>query len=586
MLNFSAIRKKSPYNKVFLLCKFEGRLVLHYVIFLLSPFKIGGIFLLLGSLFNVKKSYGDRMILDIDELKIFQGDRIGLVGENGSGKSTLIKILIGEEERDSGEVTICNSYSYISQGVDFVEECDFDYEWNSTSIKAPNLFDKYLSGGEKVKFKIVNSLKKKSKLIIGDEITSNLDRSTIDSLEKLLLQYDGGLLLVSHDREFLDNVCNIIIELKDGKVKKYNGNYSKYLEVKELENLSEEREYIKYINEKEHLERAIIRKEEIKNSIKRTPKRMGNSEARLHKMGGQKGKKKLDGNVKALKSRIEHLEIKEKPKKVKNIKIKVQDGLEIYSKIVAEGKNICIKRGNKTLIKDSNFVINKGDKVALIGDNGSGKTSLIKEIINNVDNIKVNKRVKIGYFDQEQKILNDNLTILENIKYNSRFEESFIRICLSVFGFKRDDVHKNVGILSGGEKVKVSLCKVLLDDNNLLILDEPTNYLDINSITALEEALSGTDKAFIIISHDRKLISYICNKIFEIKNCKLITFRGNYYDYSQDHKKVRDNKEDEKMLLRTKLSEVLSRLSIEKNDIIKEKLEKEYNKILEKLNNI
>ena len=539
--------------------------------------------MLLGSLFNVKKSYGDRMILDIDELKIFQGDRIGLVGENGSGKSTLIKILIGEEERDSGEVTICNSYSYISQGVDFVEECDFDYEWNSTSIKAPNLFDKYLSGGEKVKFKIVNSLKKKSKLIIGDEITSNLDRSTIDSLEKLLLEYDGGLLLVSHDREFLDNVCNIIIELKDGKVKKYNGNYSKYLEVKELENLSEEREYIKYINEKEHLERAIIRKEEIKNSIKRTPKRMGNSEARLHKMGGQKGKKKLDGNVKALKSRIEHLEIKEKPK---NIKIKVQDGLEIYSKIVAEGKNICIKRGNKTLIKDSNFVINKGDKVALIGDNGSGKTSLIKEIINNVDNIKVNQRVKIGYFDQEQKILNDNLTILENIKYNSRFEESFIRICLSGFGFKRDDVHKNVGILSGGEKVKVSLCKVLLDDNNLLILDEPTNYLDINSITALEEALSGTDKEFIIISHDRKLISYICNKIFEIKNCKLITFRGNYYDYSQDHKKVRNNKEDEKMLLRTKLSEVLSRLSIEKNDIIKEKLEKEYNKILEKLNNI
>ena len=212
---------------------------------------------------------------------------------------------------------------------------------------------------------------------------------------------------------------------------------------------------------------------------------------------------------------------------------------------------------------------------------------MIKEIINNSDNIKVNKRVKIGYFDQEQKILNENLSILENIKYNSRFDESFIRICLSGFGFKRDDVHKNVGILSGGEKVKVSLCKILLDDNNFLILDEPTNYLDINSISALEQALSGTDKGFIIISHDRKLISSICNKIFEIKDCKLITFNGNYYDYSQSHnKKVRNNKEDEKMLLRTKLSEVLSRLSIEKSDIIKEKLEEEYNKILEKLNNI
>ena len=212
---------------------------------------------------------------------------------------------------------------------------------------------------------------------------------------------------------------------------------------------------------------------------------------------------------------------------------------------------------------------------------------MIKEIINSSYNIKVNKRVKIGYFDQEQKILNENLSILKNIKYNSRFDESFIRICLSGFGFKRDDIHKNVGILSGGEKVKVSLCKVLLDDNNILILDEPTNYLDINSISALEQALSGTDKGFIIISHDRKLISSICNKIFEIKDCKLITFNGNYYDYSHsNNKKVRDNKEDEKMILKTKLSEVLSRLSIEKNDIIKENLEEEYNKILEKLNNI
>ena len=163
------------------------------------------------------------------------------------------------------------------------------------------------------------------------------------------------------------------------------------------------------------------------------------------------------------------------------------------------------------------FKVKKNKKIALIGENGCGKTTLIKEIIkNNNPAIKINPRVRIGYFDQSQEILDNQKSILDNIKKDSSFDETFIRINLNLFGFKGDDVYKKVGILSGGEKVNVSLCKIILEDNNFLILDEPTNYLDIVSLKALEESLQNTDKTMLIVSHDRAFINTVCNYIIEI----------------------------------------------------------------------
>ena len=536
---------------------------------------------------KLKKYYHDRLVLDIDKFEILEDEKIGLVGANGAGKTTLIKALIGKIEIDEGQIYLTNSYSYITQNE------NLDIESGNSKIKsmlnAPDKFEEHLSGGEKVKLKIATALKEQKKLVIADEPTSNLDQKSISILEEMLKKHKGSLLLVSHDRDFLDALCNKIVELEDGKIKIYNGNYTKYLKIKEEERNRQEFEYEQFVSEKKRLEAAKIQKMNLSNGIRKTPKRMGNSEARLHKMGGQKGKKSLDGNVKAIQSRIDKLEIKERPKSINQIKIHIKDGLEIVSKNLVEINDLTLSVNGDILLDYVSFKVKKNKKIALIGENGCGKTTLIKEIIkNNNPSIKINPRVRIGYFDQSQEILDNEKSILDNIKKDSSFDETFIRINLNLFGFKGDDVYKKVGILSGGEKVKVSLCKIILEDNNFLILDEPTNYLDIESIKALEESLQNTDKTMLIVSHDRAFINTVCNYIIEIKNNKIEEFNGDYKNYIE-HKANKNTKSSNKknneeiLLLENKMSRIISMLSTESNDNKKEEYEKEYQLTLAKL---
>lgn len=541
----------------------------------------------LAKLDKIKKYYGDRLILDIKDFEILDGDRIGIVGQNGAGKTTMLKVLMGNIEPDEGQIFLTESYSYISQMEYYCGEC----EENKVKklFKAPEKYEDFLSGGEKIKLKISKALSENKKLIIADEPTSNLDSKSIKVLEDMLKGYKGALLLVSHDREFLDSLCNTIIEIEAGSIKVYKGNYSKYLELKSEERKREEFEYNQYLNEKKRLENAVIGKQELRDSIKRTPKRMGNSEARLHKMGGQKAKKNLDNNIKALKSRIDHLEIKKKPQNISETKVNIQGGMEIISKNIVEVKNLNLFAGNKLLIENAAFKIKRGRKVGIIGDNGSGKTTLLKEIIGKEnENIKVANKVTIGYFDQNQSILQRGKSILENVMESSSYDQGFVRINLDNFGFKGDIVYKIVGSLSGGELVKVALCKILLSDNNILILDEPTNYLDINSMEALEKALLNTEKTVIIVCHDRKFIENICDYIIQIKDKSISEFDGNYKEYLNEINKPQINKDErlskEKiMLLKNKLSEVISLLSIEKDASKKEKLENDYTRLLKEI---
>ena len=536
---------------------------------------------------KLKKYYQDRLVLDIDKFEILEDEKIGLVGANGAGKTTLIKALIGNIEIDEGQIYLTNSYSYITQNE------NLDIESGNSKIKsmlnAPDKFEEHLSGGEKVKLKIATALKEQKKLVIADEPTSNLDQKSISILEEMLKKHKGSLLLVSHDRDFLDALCNKIVELEDGKIKIYNGNYTTYLKIKEEERNRQEFEYEQFVSEKKRLEAAKTQKMNLSNGIRRTPKRMGNSEARLHKMGGQKGKKNLDGNAKAIQSRIDKLEIKERPKSINQIKIHIKDGLEIVSKNLVEINDLTLSVNEDFLLDNVSFKVKKNKKIALIGENGCGKTTLIKEIIkNNNPAIKINPRVRIGYFDQSQEILDNQKSILDNIKKDSSFDETFIRINLNLFGFKGDDVYKKVGILSGGEKVKVSLCKIILEDNNFLILDEPTNYLDIVSLKALEESLQNTDKTMLIVSHDRAFINTVCNYIIEIKNNKIEEFNGNYKNYIE-HKANRNTKSSNKknneeiLLLENKISRIISMLCTESNDNKKAEYEEEYQLTLAKL---
>jgi len=536
---------------------------------------------------KLKKYYHDRLVLDIDKFEILEDEKIGLVGANGAGKTTLIKALIGKIEIDEGQIYLTNSYSYITQNE------NLDIESGNSKIKsmlnAPDKFEEHLSGGEKVKLKIATALKEQKKLVIADEPTSNLDQKSISILEEMLKKHKGSLLLVSHDRDFLDALCNKIVELEDRKIKIYNGNYTTYLKIKEEERNRQEFEYEQFVSEKKRLEASKTQKMNLSNGIRRTPKRMGNSEARLHKMGGQKGKKNLDGNAKAIQSRIDKLEVKERPKSINQIKIYIKDGLEIVSKNLVEINDLILSVNGEILIDNVSFKVKRNKKIALIGENGCGKTTLIKEIIkNNNPAIKINPRVRIGYFDQNQEILDNQKSILDNIKKDSSFDETFIRINLNLFGFKGDDVYKKVGILSGGEKVKVSLCKIILEDNNFLILDEPTNYLDIVSLKALEESLQNTDKTMLIVSHDRAFINNVCNYIIEIKNNKIEEFNGDYKNYIE-HKTNRNTKSSNKknneeiLLLENQISRIISMLCTESNDNKKAEYEEEYQLTLAKL---
>ncbi|MBY2477501.1 ABC-F type ribosomal protection protein [Clostridioides difficile] len=539
---------------------------------------------------NLEKYYADRLILDIDKFEVSEGDKIGLVGSNGQGKTTLLKAILGEIEIDEGHIYLTDSYSYISQSENNIETCSNSKE--KSILNAPDKFEEYLSGGEKVKLKIADALSDKKNIIIADEPTSNLDKKSIGILENMFKRYEGALLLISHDRRFLDELCTTILELEDGKLKAYKGNYTDYLMQKDEEVKRADFEYQEYVKEKKRLEKALLYKKALSDGVRKTPKRMGNSEARLHKMGGQTNKKKLDSNVKAIKSRIDKLEIKNKPKVSAEMKIKIQDGMEIISKNLVEVKDMTLDLGNKLLLDNVSFKIKRGKKIALLGDNGCGKSTLIKEILNNKnEHIKINNKVKIGYFDQHQSILNEEKSVLYNTKVNSSFDESFIRINLNLFGFKGDDVYKKVKVLSGGEKVKIALCKIILEDNNFLVFDEPTNYLDIKSMEALEKALINTDKTMLIVSHDRVFTSHICNYIVEIKNTKIREFDCAYDEYTINRNKKtpsRDNqaKKENLLVLENRLTNVISMLSIEKDNLKKEHYELEYNELLKQISKI
>ncbi|HCI56159.1 MAG TPA: ABC-F type ribosomal protection protein [Sedimentibacter sp.] len=532
---------------------------------------------------NIKKFYGDRLVLDIDKLNIYSEDRIGIVGVNGAGKTTLINILSKRTDPDEGWVKIRGKTEYILQ-LDDPEVYEISSEMAS-KFGVNRLWNENMSGGEKTRFKIAKALENESMLIFADEPTSNMDIEGIELAEKMLAEYKGGLIIISHDRSFLDKLCNKIIEIEGGKIKIYEGNYSDYSRQKLHDKERAQFEYDEYIKEKKRLESVIADTKQKVGSIKRPPKRMGNSEARLHKMGGQKAKANLDRKIRNVEKRIEHLEVKEKPKEISKIKIDIMPSDDVYSKIIIEGKKINKSFGNKIIFKDAEFSIYNGSKVALIGPNGCGKTTLIKMIMDRDNSIRLSKGAKIGYFSQDMSILNDNLSIIDNVMESCIYPESFARLLLARLLFKGDEVYKKVGVLSGGEQIKVSFAKILLQDINLLILDEPTNYLDINSLEVMEDTLKDYDRTLLFVSHDRSLITKVATQIMTVENYKIKCFNGTYAEFHEKQNKQKQNGDIsmEIILLENRLSQILGRLSMQLKKEELEALDKEYLEISDKL---
>ena len=504
---------------------------------------------------KISKYYSDRKLFSDVSFNIYSGDRIGLVGANGSGKSTLLKILSGVESPDEGLVKTYTKISFIRQQDDGVPEIASPLLLTQTDGKLLSSlgvkhekFHQNMSGGEKSRARFSFSYDPQAGLLFADEPTSNMDMEASLVIEKELLAFSGAILLVSHDRNLLDRLCSSILEIADGKIRHFSGNYSNYIEQRQQLMNRQLFEYNSYVEEKNRLEMRVKERTKNAHSVLKAPKRMGNSEARLHKRSATESQEKLHNSIDALKTRLEKLDRKEKPQEMSQVKMSINPPKNPTSAVVLRADHISLSFSSLMLLNNVCFEIPSGKRTALLGKNGTGKTSLIELIIkkqeskfggtdvSNDKSLIISPDVKIGYFKQDLSCLDENKSILQNVMAGSTKPEHEVRTILARLLIARDDVFKKISVLSGGEKVKVSLAKILVSEANFLILDEPTNYLDVFSMEALEKVLCDYTGTLLIISHDRKFIENVGQRLLLIDNKNIQTFEGTLHEYKNRQK--------------------------------------------------
>lgn len=532
---------------------------------------------------KLKKYYGDRLIFAIDELKIYDRECVGIVGLNGAGKTTLLNILSGFDPVYEGTVKIYGPCSYITQfaGVDNREIAPGII--GRLGIKNSNI--ETMSGGEKTRLKIACQINSDSKILIADEPTSSLDISGVRLLEKELSEYQGVILLVTHDRRLMDALCTRILEIEEGTVNQYSGNYSDYKRQKEEKAARQRYEYEQYVKEKKRLLSSYYEVKQRSKTMRSTPARMGNSEARLHKGGFKAKQAKLDKAAKALETRITQLKKKKKPLRQDKAVFDQHKKQEIKSRLVLSGEDLAKSFGQRMLFSGGSFQVAYGKKVAVVGDNGTGKSTLLRMIINKEAGIRIAGSAGIGYFNQELNQLDEKSSIIDNVSKNAVLIPEEIRLMLARLLFKRDDVYKNVEVLSGGEKVKTTLAQLLAGGHSLLLLDEPTNYLDINTIEALETLIKEYEGTVLFVTHDRAFIENAAEEVIVIQGRQLVHYRGKYSEY-QAHLILKEKEIEEQnriMCLENRMSEIMGQLcSVTKKEDY-DALDQEYKRILREL---
>lgn len=558
---------------------------------------------------NIKKYYHDRLILFCERLEVHAGDKIGIVGQNGAGKTTLLNILAGEVEADEGTVTRHCDVAYLRQlayqdrkqdrNTSEENESKSDEEENSLEklkiLKELGVKDKLgaslVSGGEQTRLEMAQALSKGRLILLADEPTTNLDVQGIDLLKEKLKQVET-LLLISHDRTLLDEFCHKIIEVRNGKLAFYEGNFSAYLEQKRKQEGRAQAEYEQYLQEKRKLEGAIRRQREKAKSTRKAPARMGNSEARLHKGTVQEKQKKLHRTVNSLKTRLEQLKVKEKPKVEPVIKLDFSLTDPPRNKIVISCEDLCFSYGQNEIFRHAAFKLYNGSRTALVGPNGSGKTTLLNLIYQQAMGTRESREIylvpkaRIGYFFQGFENLDYDRTILENVREDSVQDETTIRTILARLLFIGDDVYKKVGVLSGGEKIKVAFAKLFVSRANVLLLDEPTNYLDFSSLEALQKILKIYEGTVLFVSHDRAFVEAVADRLLLIENKKILELAGYGQAQEEGGPNASGDREDTaeeltRSILQMRLSEIITKMSFP--NASKELLEEEYQKILVQL---
>ncbi|HGJ9706555.1 TPA: ABC-F family ATP-binding cassette domain-containing protein [Streptococcus pneumoniae] len=525
---------------------------------------------------KIERSFAGEVLFDNINLQVDERDRIALVGKNGAGKSTLLKILVGEEEPTSGEINKKKdiSLSYLAQDSRFESEntiydemlhvfndlrrterqlrqmelemgeksgedldklmSDYDrlsenfrqaggftYEADIRAILNGFKFDESmwqmkiaeLSGGQNTRLALAKMLLEKPNLLVLDEPTNHLDIETIAWLENYLVNYSGALLIVSHDRYFLDKVATITLDLTKHSLDRYVGNYSRFVELKEQKLATEAKNYEKQQKEIAALEDFVNR-----NLVRAsTTKRAQSRRKQLEKM--------------------ERLDKPEAGKKAANMTFQSE---KTSGNVVLTVENTAIGYDGEVLSQPINLDLRKMNAVAIVGPNGIGKSTFIKSIVDQIPFIKGEKRfganVEVGDYDQTQSKLTPSNTVLDELWNDFKLTpEVEIRNRLGAFLFSGDDVKKSVGMLSGGEKARLLLAKLSMENNNFLILDEPTNHLDIDSKEVLENALIDFDGTLLFVSHDRYFINRVATHVLELSENGSTLYLGDY-DYYVEKK--------------------------------------------------
>ena len=547
---------------------------------------------------KIERSFAGEVLFDNINLQVDERDRIALVGKNGAGKSTLLKILVGEEEPTSGEINKKKdvSLSYLAQDSRFESEntiydemlhvfddlrrtekqlrqmelemgeksgedldklmADYDrlsenfrqaggftYEADIRAILNGFKFDESmwqmkideLSGGQNTRLALAKMLLEKPNLLVLDEPTNHLDIETIAWLENYLVNYSGALIIVSHDRYFLDKVATVTLDLTKHSLDRYVGNYSRFVELKEQKLATEAKNYEKQQKEIAALEDFVNR-----NLVRAsTTKRAQSRRKQLEKM--------------------ERLDKPEAGKKSANMTFQSE---KTSGNVVLTVENAAIGYDGEILSEPINLDLRKMNAVAIVGPNGIGKSTFIKSIVDQIPFIKGEKRfganVEVGYYDQTQSKLTPSNTVLDELWNDFKLTpEVEIRNRLGAFLFSGDDVKKSVGMLSGGERARLLLAKLSMENNNFLILDEPTNHLDIDSKEVLENALIDFDGTLLFVSHDRYFINRVATHVLELSESGSTLYLGDY-DYYVDKKAEVEVSQAEELLTSNQAKEASS----------------------------
>lgn len=525
---------------------------------------------------NVTKEYGDAVILDKVNLNIKFGEKIALVGTNGTGKTTLANIIYGNEEAEGSIKWFKDNIRivYMKQTTDYIEG------YNT------------LSGGEKTKKLLKEVLHGNYDMLILDEPTNHLDYLGVSWLIKNIKKFKGTVLIISHDRYFLDSTVNHIIEIQDKKLINYNGNYTWYREKKKKDYEDNLHKYIEQRKIEDKINRQI-------DDLKRWSEKAHRDSTKKALTSGCKmgvkefyraKAKKKDQQIKSKIKKLEKLKTEGviKPKEEEQIVFHIDKANKVGSTVV-RADNISKTFGDKVLFKDSSFYIKRNEKIGLYGVNGCGKTTLIKAMLRKLDiegDLYINSNSNIGYISQDVIGLDGDSEILELFDTNNRQELGDIITKLDLLGFSKNSLNKKVKVLSLGERMKLKILLMVNSNCDILILDEPTNHIDLHVREQLEEVLQEYNGTIILVTHDRYMLKKVCDKLLVFKDKKIFRYEGGIDEYlNKNQEKKKESSKEEIMILENKISSTLGKLclvAVGSKEYVE--LDLEYKELIKKLN--